>query len=74
MSLSDSKARMNLAHRDLLTAWHRVEQYWRDDNARVFKERSIDPIDRQLRSAMNALDMMEETLRRVRGDCGDDRG
>jgi hypothetical protein len=74
MSLTDSKARMNLAHRDLLAAWYRVSQYWRDDNARIFKERSIDPIDRSLRSAMNALDMMDETLRRVRGECGDDRG
>ncbi len=73
MSLSDSKARMNLAHRDLLFAWHKVEQVWRDDTARAFKERSIDPIDRQLRAAMNALDLMEETLRRVRNECGDDR-
>jgi len=73
MSLSDAKARMNSAHRDLLNAWHKVEQHWRDDTSRAFKERSIDPIEKQLRAAMSALETMEETLRRVRNECGDDR-
>ena len=73
MSLSDSKARMMSAHRDLMNAWFRVSEAWHDDSARRFRERSIEPIDRQLRSAMNALDAMEETLRRVRSECGEDR-
>ncbi|MFZ4750783.1 MAG: hypothetical protein ACOYMM_09785 [Phycisphaerales bacterium] len=73
MSLSDSKARMMSAHRDLMNAWFRVNEAWHDDTARRFRERSIEPIDRQLRSAMNALDAMEETLRRVRSECGEDR-
>jgi hypothetical protein len=45
---------------------------WHDDTARHFRERSIEPIERSLRSAMNALDAMEDTLRRVRSECGDD--
>jgi len=73
VSLSDSKARMMSAHRDLMNAWFRVNEAWHDDTARRFRERSIEPIDRQLRSAMNALDAMEEPLRRVRSDCGEDR-
>jgi len=73
VSLSDSKARMMSAHRDLMNAWFRVNEAWHDDTARRFRERSIEPIDRQLRSAMNALDAMEETLRRVRSECGEDR-
>ena len=52
-------------------AWYRVSEVWRDDTARTFRERSIEPIDQQLRAAMNALDAMEETLRRVRIECGD---
>jgi hypothetical protein len=71
MSLSDSKARITAAHRDLLNAWHKVSGVWRDDTARVFRERSIEPIDRSLRAALNALDAMDETLRRVRNECGD---
>lgn len=71
MSLSDSKARMNAAHRDLMNAWYKVSEAWRDDTARAFRERSIEPIDRSLRAAMNALDAMDETLRRVRNECGD---
>jgi hypothetical protein len=64
---------MMSAHRDLMNAWFRVNEAWHDDTARRFRERSIEPIDRQLRSAMNALDAMEETLRRVRSECGEDR-
>ena len=71
MSLADSKARMMSAHRDLMNAWFRVHEAWHDDTARRFRERSIEPIDRRLRSAMNALDAMEETLRRVRSECGE---
>ncbi len=72
VSLSDSKARMMSSHRDLMNAWHRVSEAWHDDTARHFRERSIEPIERSLRSAMNALDAMEDTLRRVRSECGDD--
>jgi hypothetical protein len=71
MSLSDSKARMNAAHRDLMNALYKVSEAWRDDTARAFRERSVEPIDRSLRAAMNALDAMDETLRRVRNECGD---
>jgi hypothetical protein len=73
MSLSDSKARLASAHRDLMAAWHRANDSWHDDASRAFRERSIEPLDRTLRSAMNALDAMEETLRRVRGECGEGR-
>ncbi|MEY3021003.1 MAG: hypothetical protein RIS86_199, partial [Planctomycetota bacterium] len=52
-------------------AWYKVSEAWRDDTARAFKERSIEPIDKQLRLAMNALEAMDETLRRVRAECGD---
>ncbi|MEY5060649.1 MAG: hypothetical protein RIS45_570 [Planctomycetota bacterium] len=73
MSLSDSKARLATAHRDLMAAWYRVSEAWHDDASRAFRERSVEPLDRTLRSAMNALDAMEETLRRVRNECGEGR-
>ncbi|MFM7134745.1 MAG: hypothetical protein ACKO0W_10555 [Planctomycetota bacterium] len=71
MSLSDSRARLNSAHRDLLIAWHRARESWHDDVARTFFERSIEPIDAQLRAAINALESMDEVLRRVHNECGD---
>ena len=71
MSLSDSKARINAAQRDLMNAWYKVSDAWRDDTARAFRERTIEPIERSIRAAMNALDAMDETLRRVRNDCDD---
>lgn len=71
MSLSDSRARLNAAHRDLMLAWLKVNEVWRDDVARTFFDRSIQPIDIQLRAAMNAIESMEDTLRRVKNECGD---
>jgi hypothetical protein len=71
MSLSSARAKMLASHRDLMQAWHRVSDSWRDDTARAFEERSIDSIDKQLRAAMNALESMEETLRKVRSECGE---
>lgn len=71
MSLSSARARMVASHRDLLKAWQKVSESWQDDTARAFEERSIDPIDKQLRAALNAIDTMQDTLRRVRAECGD---
>ena len=72
MSLPDAKARMNAAHRDMLKAWFNVSQVWRDDLSRTFEERSVLPLDKQLRAAMNALDSMNDVLNRVRSECSDD--
>lgn len=71
MSLSSARAKMLASHRDLIEAWRRANESWRDDTARAFEERSIDPIDKQLRAALNALETMEDLLRRVRSECGD---
>jgi hypothetical protein len=56
-----------------MAAWYRVSEAWHDDASRAFRERSVEPLDRTLRSAMNALDAMDETLRRVRNECGEGR-
>lgn len=71
--MSDSKARLASAHRDLISAWHRVSDAWRDEASRAFFERSVEPTERALRNAMNALEAMEDTLRQVRKDCTEDR-
>lgn len=73
MSLSDSKARLTSAHRDLLIAWNRVSGSWHDDASRAFHERTIEPLDKQIRAGINAIDGMADTLRRVRNECGEGR-
>ncbi|MSR40620.1 MAG: hypothetical protein EXS10_01780 [Phycisphaerales bacterium] len=71
MSMNDTRLQLSGAHKDLLAAWMQVKESWRDDVSRAFYERSIEPIDRALHSAGNALEAMDETLRRIRAECSD---
>lgn len=71
MSMSDTRLQLSGAHKDLLTAWAQVRESWRDDVALAFYERSIEPIDRALHNASNALEQMDEILRAIRSECNE---
>ncbi len=74
MSMNDTRLQLSGAHKDLLTAWMQVKESWRDEVSHAFYERSIEPIDRALHNAANALEAMDEIIRRIRSECSDQSG
>ena len=71
MSVSGSKAKLRTGLKDLRIAWDRVQQSWDDPVSRRFEARFIEPLEKAVRSATNAMDQMEETINRIKSECQD---
>jgi hypothetical protein len=69
MSLADARSRIQSAHRDLLRAWWRAEEVWRDENARSFKQRIIAPADSIIRNALNGMEKVDSEIAQMRREC-----
>jgi hypothetical protein len=70
MSVAGGRAKVQIALKDLLAKWDRVKDHWHDDVAHAFQENTIDPLENQVRSALNAMDKMREILHRMKSECG----
>lgn len=69
MSLADAKARILLAHRELVATWHRVESRWTDENAQRFGRNVIAPLDSAVRTAASQIEHMESEIEQMKRDC-----
>lgn len=69
MAVSDGSALLLRAAKDLQIAWMRARANWSDDMALAFQREHIEPLEKDLRSAGTALDMMSEIMHRLRRDC-----
>jgi hypothetical protein len=69
MSVSGGRAKVTIALKDLMTKWTRVHEHWHDDVSRAFDERTLQPLEGQVRTAMTAMDKMREVLHRVKSEC-----
>ncbi len=72
MSISGSRAKLKEAHRHLMVAWLRANESWDDPVSQALWRNHLEPMESTLRSALNAMDLMNETLERVRRECGDE--
>jgi hypothetical protein len=72
MSLPASRAKLKDAHRQLMVAWQRAAETWDDPVSQALLRNHLEPLETTLRSALNAMDMMNEVVERCRRDCGDE--
>ena len=72
MSVSGARAKLKDAHRSLAVAWEQARQSWDDPASRSLERHHLAPLETTVRTALGALDLMNEVLERVRRDCGDD--
>jgi hypothetical protein len=69
MSLLDSKAMLATATKDLLARWDDVKTVWSDAQSKAFEETYLLLIEQDVRSALGALDSMNQVLQRIESDC-----
>ncbi|GJM19597.1 MAG: hypothetical protein DHS20C14_18100 [Phycisphaeraceae bacterium] len=69
MSLQGGRGMIVDARRDLLARWDRVTDVWDDANARAFEKRYIEPVDRHVRQAAEAMEKLAAVLDRARREC-----
>ncbi len=70
MSLTPGRARLRESCVMLRAAWEVSGQRWTDSQHEYLGEHFIRPLEHSLRTAENAIDLMDDILRQVRRDCG----
>jgi hypothetical protein len=71
--MTSARIRLRLEHRNLMHAWNRARESWRDSVSRAFENRRLAPLDSQVRSACAVMEQLEATMEAARRDCGDDQ-
>ncbi|MFO0784062.1 MAG: hypothetical protein U0636_10310 [Phycisphaerales bacterium] len=69
MSIPGARAKLKDSYRALMLAWAQAAEHWDDPVSRALQERHLEPLETTIRSALNAMDTMNETLERLRRDC-----
>jgi thymidylate synthase len=69
MSLRDNNGALSRAAKDLLARWNDVKGVWADAQSQEFEKVYIFQIEQDVRSALSALDQMEEILQKIKSDC-----
>jgi len=72
MSAIDSRAKLVMAGKKLLAEWHQTREVWRDENARQFEKKYMEPLEVHIRAALLAMERMGNALESAHHDCKDD--
>ena len=72
MSITSARLRIHGEYRDLMIAWSRTLESWRDPVALAFEERRLRPVEPRIRSTVAAMEKIEALLDAARRECGDD--
>lgn len=70
MSLGVGRAKLLGATKDLMVRWEKARLSWNDDLARQMQEEVLDPLERTVKSAVNAIERVGAVVEKARRDCG----
>lgn len=69
MSLNSARGRLLGSLKELHGRWERVSQVWDDPVRADFEKHYIHPLDAKSRTAVAAMEQMEELLAKAKRDC-----
>ena len=69
MSLMESKGALSKAAKDLFARWNDVKSIWSDAQSNEFEKTYIAQIEQDVRSALSAMDRMNQVLQKIENDC-----
>ena len=69
MSLSMGAASLSEARKVLLTRWDHLHVKWNDAVASGYEDRFIARLDKDLKSAAQAMATMDSRMRQIRREC-----
>lgn len=67
--LSTGPAKMMSAYKVLKVHWEDVKEHWQDANSRRFEETYLEPLEPQMKAALEAIGTLAELLGRAERDC-----
>lgn len=69
MSLMDSSGALSRATKDLFARWNDVKTVWSDAQSEDFEKTYILLIEHDVRTALGALDQMNQVIAKIQNDC-----
>ena len=72
MSVATAKVKLTSATRDLRIKWAEATQKWNDHASQSIEKNHLEPFETRVRSAINALDTMQDVLSIMHRECDDD--
>lgn len=69
MSLMDSKGSLTKASKELMARWEEVKNVWSDAQSREFERIYLEPLQQDMRSAVGAMEQMNQVLQGIEHDC-----
>ena len=71
MSVQGSKVTIQLTVKEVRTKWSRTRDEWNDSVSRSLEVNVVDSLEDRGRMAILAIEKMQETLQRMRRECGE---
>ena len=68
MSVASSSS-LETCTRDLMLAWERAQEQWRDAKSHQFGQTFIQPLPERVVQARDAMAHLETLLRKIKNDC-----
>lgn len=69
MSLYESRGNLQKSLKDLVVKWQATKAIWHDVQATSIEEDVLRPLERDVRSACEAMDVMKGIVSAARRDC-----
>ena len=69
MSLPSTRTKLQKSTRDLLLRWETSHEHWNDPVSQRLEAEYLNPLERAVINACEAMDAMNEVLVRVKRDC-----
>jgi hypothetical protein len=67
--LTTGSAKLSAAYKALRLRWDATKDHWQDANCRRFEETYIDPLEPEIRDALEAISNLHELLSRAEREC-----
>jgi hypothetical protein len=67
--MSAAATNLESCTRDLLVAWDRAREQWRDAKSQQFGHTFVEPLPELVSQARDAMGHMEILLRKIKNDC-----
>ena len=69
MSLNDNKCRLTALTKNLSLRWVETREHWRDVKSDEFNERFMQELLPRVSKAVDAIEKLEELLKKIKKDC-----
>jgi hypothetical protein len=69
MGVHEGRGMLARSVKELMLRWAETKGEWHDTVAQKFEEQYLHAVEREMRSATGAMDIMAQMLQQVKNDC-----